>query len=130
MKRTGGRREGRPPYFQPVRLPPRRLSRQARLDDHRGLHRALAHYVVKECSRSRAGGSRGRAVGHDRARLRRSSIWELDRGGPIARAHPQLTRAPDFLFTQSTGEGRGLVAPGWQPFRRLRVPGADQLDGL
>jgi hypothetical protein len=53
-------------------------------------------------------------MGHDRASPA-LIYWELDRGGPVARAHPQLTRAPDFLFTQSTGEGRELVAPGWQP---------------
>jgi hypothetical protein len=40
--------------------------------------------------------------------------WELDRGGPIARAHPELARPFDFLFTQSTDEGRAL-APGWLP---------------
>jgi hypothetical protein len=40
--------------------------------------------------------------------------WELDRGGPVARAHPQLIGPPDFLFTQSSGEGRELVS-GWQP---------------
>lgn len=38
--------------------------------------------------------------------------WELDRGGPLARA--QHTRPFDFLFTQSTDEGREL-APEWQP---------------
>jgi hypothetical protein len=40
--------------------------------------------------------------------------WELDRGGPIARAHPELTGPLDFLFTQSLDEGREL-APEWQP---------------
>ena len=30
------------------------------------------------------------------------------------RAHPNLTRPFDFLFTQDTDEGRAL-APGWQP---------------
>jgi hypothetical protein len=40
--------------------------------------------------------------------------WELDRGGPLARAHPQLAGRNDFLFTQQTDEGREL-APGWQP---------------
>jgi hypothetical protein len=40
--------------------------------------------------------------------------WELDRGGPIAREHSELTKPFDFLFTQSTSEGRELV-PGWRP---------------
>jgi hypothetical protein len=40
--------------------------------------------------------------------------WELDRGGPGARAQPDLTQPADFLFTQNTAEGREL-APGWQP---------------
>jgi hypothetical protein len=40
--------------------------------------------------------------------------WELDRGGPLARAHPELTEPFDFLFTQSTDEGRRLE-PAWQP---------------
>jgi hypothetical protein len=40
--------------------------------------------------------------------------WELDRGGPVARAQPELTGPFDFLFTQSTDEGRA-VAPGWRP---------------
>jgi hypothetical protein len=40
--------------------------------------------------------------------------WELDRGGPLARAHSHLTGPNDFLFTQSTAEGREL-APNWQP---------------
>jgi hypothetical protein len=40
--------------------------------------------------------------------------WELDAGGPVARAHPHLARRPDFLFTERTTEGREL-APGWQP---------------
>jgi hypothetical protein len=42
------------------------------------------------------------------------AYWELDRGGPIARAHPELTEPFDFLFTQSTDEGRAL-APEWRP---------------
>jgi hypothetical protein len=37
-----------------------------------------------------------------------------DRGGPVARAQPELTGPFDFLFTQSTDEGRA-VAPGWRP---------------
>jgi hypothetical protein len=40
--------------------------------------------------------------------------WELDRWGPLARAHPELTEPFDFLFTQSTDEGSRLE-PGWQP---------------
>jgi hypothetical protein len=40
--------------------------------------------------------------------------WELDRGGPIARAHPELAEPFDFLFTQSSDEGRAL-APEWLP---------------
>ena len=40
--------------------------------------------------------------------------WELDRGGPVARAHPHLTKPPDFLFTQDTAAGREAL-PGWQP---------------
>jgi hypothetical protein len=40
--------------------------------------------------------------------------WELDRGGPVARAHPHIKGAADFLFTQDTSEGRELD-PGWRP---------------
>jgi hypothetical protein len=40
--------------------------------------------------------------------------WELDRGGPVARADPVHIGPFDFLFTQSTEEGRALE-PGWQP---------------
>jgi uncharacterized membrane protein len=40
--------------------------------------------------------------------------WELDCGGPLGRAHPQLRRPPDFLFTQQSAAGRDL-SPGWQP---------------
>ena len=39
--------------------------------------------------------------------------WELDRGGPIARAQPEAVRPADFLFTQNSPEGREL-SPGWQ----------------
>jgi hypothetical protein len=38
--------------------------------------------------------------------------WELDRGGPIARAGA-LLRQPDFLFTQMTAPA--LVSPDWRP---------------
>jgi uncharacterized membrane protein len=37
--------------------------------------------------------------------------WELDRGGPAARAQPGH-RQPDFLFTQMATPG---CAPGWTP---------------
>jgi hypothetical protein len=40
--------------------------------------------------------------------------WELDRGGPVARAHPHLRRPADFQFTQSARQG-GEPAPEWQP---------------
>jgi hypothetical protein len=40
--------------------------------------------------------------------------WELDRGGPVARAHAERAGPHDFLFTQTAGEGRTL-APDWQP---------------
>jgi hypothetical protein len=40
--------------------------------------------------------------------------WELDRGGPVARAQPEAGRAADFLFTQDSPEAREL-SPGWQP---------------
>jgi uncharacterized membrane protein len=38
--------------------------------------------------------------------------WELDRGGPGARAH-QHTRAPDFLFPQM--DVTTVAPPGWRP---------------
>jgi hypothetical protein len=40
--------------------------------------------------------------------------WELDGGGPIARATPHLRRPVDFMFPQTSGKGREL-APDWQP---------------
>jgi uncharacterized membrane protein len=40
--------------------------------------------------------------------------WELDRGGPVARAHPHLRRPADFQFTQNARRG-GEPAPEWQP---------------
>lgn len=40
--------------------------------------------------------------------------WELDRGGPLARAQPEAALQADFLFTQDSAEGREL-SPGWQP---------------
>ena len=38
--------------------------------------------------------------------------WELDRGGPGARTHPQ-PRAPDFLFPQNANPR--LAPAGWRP---------------
>lgn len=75
----------------------------------------LAHYVVE-------GGKAGRGLVEGAAGLWGTIVlvfaliyWELDRGGPVARAHPQLTRRPfDFLFTEDTDEGRRF-APQWQP---------------
>ncbi|MBV9514668.1 MAG: hypothetical protein JO280_11590, partial [Mycobacteriaceae bacterium] len=45
--------------------------------------------------------------------------WEIDLGGPFARAgvgesDPQH-QYPDFLFPQSSGLGRGLAPPDWEP---------------
>jgi uncharacterized membrane protein len=38
--------------------------------------------------------------------------WELDRGGPVARAHGDLPN-PDFVFPQMSSPE--LVAPDWEP---------------
>ncbi|MDQ1630193.1 MAG: hypothetical protein QOC80_165 [Frankiaceae bacterium] len=38
--------------------------------------------------------------------------WELDRGGPVARAHG-LRQQPDFLFPQM--QATELVGPDWEP---------------
>jgi uncharacterized membrane protein len=38
--------------------------------------------------------------------------WELDRGGPAARAHAEVVD-PDFLFPQMTA--RDLTPPDWEP---------------
>ena len=38
--------------------------------------------------------------------------WELDRGGPVARAHGDLPN-PDFVFPQM--QSPELVAPDWEP---------------
>jgi hypothetical protein len=38
--------------------------------------------------------------------------WELDRGGPVARAHG-LRQQPDFLFPQM--QATDLVGPDWEP---------------
>jgi hypothetical protein len=74
----------------------------------------LAHVVIEE-------GAAGRGLVEAAAVLWGTIVlvfalvyWELDSGGPIARAHPELARRPDFLFTERTAEGREL-APGWQP---------------
>jgi hypothetical protein len=74
----------------------------------------LAHYVVE-------GGKAGRGLVEGAAGLWATIVlvfaliyWELDRGGPVARAHPHLTRPYDFLFIEDTDEGRRL-APQWQP---------------
>jgi hypothetical protein len=40
--------------------------------------------------------------------------WELDRGGPLARAQAQED-PPDFLFMQMTDEGAKLAGPSWVP---------------
>lgn len=75
----------------------------------------LAHYVVL------GGGTAGRGLLEAAFVLWGTNVlifaliyWELDRGGPVARAHSNLTRAADFLFTQDTTEGLELQ-PGWQP---------------
>jgi hypothetical protein len=39
--------------------------------------------------------------------------WELDRGGPVARADPNLTGPPDFLFAARPGGGEETQE--WQP---------------
>jgi hypothetical protein len=74
----------------------------------------LAHYVIE-------GGKGGRGLVEAAVALWGTIVlvfalvyWELDRGGPLARSHPQLTQPFDFLFTQSTDEGRRLE-PSWQP---------------
>jgi hypothetical protein len=74
----------------------------------------LAHYVIE-------GGGAARGLLQAAAVLWCTMVltfalvyWELDRGGPVARAHPHLTEPHDFLFSQTTGEGREL-APTWQP---------------
>ncbi len=40
-------------------------------------------------------------------------FWELDNGGPIARALQESRTAPDFQFPQD--ENPQLAAPGWAP---------------
>ncbi|MBV9212084.1 MAG: hypothetical protein JOZ25_00370 [Actinobacteria bacterium] len=39
--------------------------------------------------------------------------WELDRGGPGRRLHPEEQGLPDFLFPQMSDPS--LCAPGWKP---------------
>lgn len=75
----------------------------------------LAHFVVE-------GGSAGRGLIEAAIVLWGTIVlvfalvyWELDRGGPLARAQSHLRKPHDFLFTQSTAEGREL-APNWQPW--------------
>ncbi len=41
------------------------------------------------------------------------AFWELDCGGPVARALSDERRAPDFQFPQD--ENPGLARPGWSP---------------
>jgi hypothetical protein len=38
--------------------------------------------------------------------------WELDRGGPVARAHPELTRPFDVLFTRAPTRGASWPLTG------------------
>jgi hypothetical protein len=40
-------------------------------------------------------------------------FWELDSGGPIARALAEARAHPDFQFPQD--ENRELARPGWAP---------------
>ncbi len=40
-------------------------------------------------------------------------FWELDEGGPVARAEVEGRRQPDFQFPQD--ENPGLAPPGWAP---------------
>jgi hypothetical protein len=41
------------------------------------------------------------------------AFWELDCGGPVARALSTAPRKPDFQFPQD--ENPQLAAPGWEP---------------
>jgi hypothetical protein len=75
----------------------------------------LAHLVVEEGTQAGGGLLRAAFVLWGTIVLAFSLVyWELDRGGPDARARPNLVQSADFLFTQHTAEGREL-APGWQP---------------
>lgn len=40
-------------------------------------------------------------------------FWELDSGGPVARAMEPVRKSPDFQFPQD--ENPGLARPGWAP---------------
>ena len=75
----------------------------------------LAHLVVEEGTQAGGGLLRAAFVLWGTIVLAFSLVyWELDRGGPDARARPNPVQPADFLFTQHTAEGREL-APGWQP---------------
>jgi uncharacterized membrane protein len=41
--------------------------------------------------------------------------WEMDGGGPEARADGYAGRYPDFVFPQHQTDQEALVAPGWKP---------------
>lgn len=75
----------------------------------------LAHLVVEEGTQAGGGLLRAAFVLWATIVLAFSLVyWELDRGGPVARAQPNPTQPADFLFTQNTAEGRELE-PDWQP---------------
>ena len=41
--------------------------------------------------------------------------WELDGGGPEARAEGYRGRYPDLVFPQQQPDQAGLASPGWKP---------------
>ena len=73
----------------------------------------LVHYLV------RGGNSNGRTLIYSGVVLWVTNVllfglwyWELDRGGPIERAHAR-GRFPDFMFVQM--DKTQFAAPGWTP---------------
>jgi lysylphosphatidylglycerol synthetase-like protein (DUF2156 family) len=74
----------------------------------------LAHFVVEEGAAGRGLVEAAIVVWNSIVLVFALIYWELDRGGPVARAHPSLTRSPDFLFTQSSHEG-SATAHAWKP---------------
>jgi hypothetical protein len=74
----------------------------------------LCHYLLH-------GGNGGRALIYSGGALWLTNVllfglwyWELDRGGPVARAQPGSERNADFLFTQMS-DGAAYSPSDWSP---------------
>jgi uncharacterized membrane protein len=74
----------------------------------------LCHYLLHGRGGGRALLFSGVALWGTNVLLFALWYWELDRGGPLARARGDAGRA-DFLFAQMTSEASAILGPGWEP---------------